>query len=243
MKVTPWRVEIRSTYTHLRRFSARSDLRQVCTLHIAFVHWVVDLEARAPMIEKYHKSPSRLVSNLTDFACYVVIASPVAYLRLAGSPYKRGFFCNDQSIKLPHKRETISDGKLAVISLFIPALVITITEAVHYAVKRNQYQKESQLSFISRLRSNSLINNSVKVLAVFLFGALTTLLLTDLGKFSLGVLRPHFLSVCQLNWTKINCSEGRYITTAVCEGDPDVIRKARLSFPSGHASLSGEQDH
>lgn len=198
-----------------------------------------DIELHSPMVAKYQKTPPRLVSKLTDFACCVIVALPIVYLRFIGVPYKRGFFCKDESITLPHKPETISDRYLALICIVIPALVIAFTEAVHYASRKTRCPKEPQSS-CTRLRSNAFINDSAAVLIVFVFGLTATLLLTDISKFSLGVLRPHFLSVCHPNWSKINCSEG-YITGDFCEGDPDLIKKARLSFPSGHASMSGER--
>lgn len=199
-----------------------------------------DRDLRSPMVERTEKSPLWLVSKLTDFACFVIIATPIVFLRFMGVPYERGFFCGDESIVLPYKPDTISNGALALICLVIPALVFAFIEAVRFATRKNRaVEADAQKTCVTRIRFNAFVNESVTVYAVFLFGFTTTFFLTDIGKYSLGVLRPHFLSVCNPNWSKINCSEG-YITNVFCKGDPDLIKTARLSFPSGHASLSGE---
>lgn len=61
----------------------------------------------------------------------------------------------------------------------------------------------------------------------FVFGAVVEHLTTDIGKYSIGRLRPHFLSVCKPDSTKYNCASG-YITADVCTGDESLIREARL---------------
>ncbi|XP_070562596.1 phospholipid phosphatase 1-like isoform X1 [Ptychodera flava] len=57
------------------------------------------------------------------------------------------------------------------------------------------------------------------------------------GKVHGGRLRPHFISVCEPNSNLYNCSDG-YIDWNVCTGDEELIKAARLSFPSGHSSFS-----
>uniref|UniRef100_S4RKE9 Phosphatidic acid phosphatase type 2/haloperoxidase domain-containing protein n=1 Tax=Petromyzon marinus TaxID=7757 RepID=S4RKE9_PETMA len=76
-----------------------------------------------------------------------------------------------------------------------------------------------------------------RTLGAFLFGCAVNQSLTDVAKFSVGRLRPHFLDVCKPDRALYNCSEG-YITRVVCTGDPAVIAEARKSFFSGHASFA-----
>ena len=70
-----------------------------------------------------------------------------------------------------------------------------------------------------------------------MFGAAVVQLITDIAKYSVGRLRPHFLDVCKPDYSKFNCTDG-YITADVCTGDAYLIKHARVSFPSGHASFS-----
>lgn len=74
----------------------------------------------------------------------------------------------------------------------------------------------------------------------FLFGAACQQLTTDIGKYTIGRLRPHFLDVCKPN---INCEDvinkTKYIEDFICTGErPKKFGDSRLSFPSGHSSLS-----
>nr|XP_027209885.1 phospholipid phosphatase 3-like [Penaeus vannamei] len=66
----------------------------------------------------------------------------------------------------------------------------------------------------------------------------TSQLTTDIAKYSVGRLRPHFIAICKPDWSKINCSEP-YVDPIPCTSDDaHRMKEARLSFPSGHASFS-----
>lgn len=74
----------------------------------------------------------------------------------------------------------------------------------------------------------------------FLFGAASSQLTTDIGKYTIGRLRPHFLDICKPN---VDCANEdnkiRYIEDFTCQGDMQKkFTDTRLSFPSGHSSLS-----
>ncbi|XP_072715360.1 phospholipid phosphatase 1 isoform X2 [Ciconia boyciana] len=96
--------------------------------------------------------------------------------------------------------------------------------------------------FYNHLHSNSFVRNNYiatiyKAIGTFIFGAAASQSLTDIAKYSIGRLRPHFLAVCQPDWTRINCSLG-YIENFSCQGDKGKINEGRLSFYSGHSSFS-----
>ncbi|XP_030322570.1 phospholipid phosphatase 1 isoform X1 [Calypte anna] len=96
--------------------------------------------------------------------------------------------------------------------------------------------------FYNHLHSNSFIRNNYiatiyKAIGTFIFGAAASQSLTDIAKYSIGRLRPHFLAVCQPDWARINCSLG-YIENFSCQGDKAKINEGRLSFYSGHSSFS-----
>ncbi|KAG0726125.1 Phospholipid phosphatase 1 [Chionoecetes opilio] len=72
----------------------------------------------------------------------------------------------------------------------------------------------------------------------FLFGCACSQLTTDIAKYSVGRLRPHFISICKPDWSKINCNL-TYIDPIPCTNDDaHRMKESRLSFPSGHASFS-----
>jgi len=42
-----------------------------------------------------------------------------------GSPYQRGFFCGDESIRYPFKESTVSSSILYTVGLGLPTLVVS----------------------------------------------------------------------------------------------------------------------
>ena len=65
----------------------------------------------------------------------------------------------------------------------------------------------------------------------FLIGAAFCQSTTDLMKYTLGRLRPHFIAACNPDWSKFQCKDDqglmKYIENPNCLGDGDVIREAR----------------
>ncbi|KAG8227351.1 hypothetical protein J437_LFUL003340 [Ladona fulva] len=79
-----------------------------------------------------------------------------------------------------------------------------------------------------------------KAIGVFGFGAACSQTTTDIGKYIIGRLRPHFFDVCRPD---VNCSAladpHTYIEDFTCLGtNPKLLKEVRLSFPSGHSSFS-----
>ncbi|KAK3521712.1 hypothetical protein QTP70_015816, partial [Hemibagrus guttatus] len=147
-----------------------------------------------------------------------VTGLPFAILTLQHEPFKRGFFCNDDSIKYPLKDDTISYQLLGGVMIPVTLLTMIIGECVSVYLKRIK----SKSSF-----SNSYVACLYKAIGTFLFGAAMSQSLTDIGKYSIGRLRPHFLDVCKPDWNSINCSSGAYIEKFSCSGDPKMVNEAR----------------
>ncbi|XP_078253047.1 phospholipid phosphatase 1 isoform X2 [Rhinoraja longicauda] len=163
-----------------------------------------------------------------DVICVLLAGLPFAILTSMRTPFRRGFYCNDETIKYPYKEDTIPYQLLA--GIFIPVVLLVIIFGELASVRWNL------------LHSNSFIRNSYvatvyKAIGTFLFGAAASQSLTDIAKYSIGRLRPHFIDVCHPDWTKINCSAG-YINEFTCLGNQRMTNEARLSFFSGHASFS-----
>ncbi|KAB5539761.1 hypothetical protein PHYPO_G00092890 [Pangasianodon hypophthalmus] len=144
-------------------------------------------------------------------------------------PYQRGFYCSDQSIRYPYKNgDTISDAVLCLAGILIAIVSIVIGECY-----RIRYLKQGSHSFVG----NPYVSALYRQVGVFIFGCAISQSFTDIAKVSVGRMRPHFLEVCKLDYSQINCSDG-YITDYVCLGDPSKVQEARKSFFSGHASFS-----
>jgi len=192
---------------------------------------------------KYNRPRASLKWILIDFCCYVIVGVPIALLFFIGVPYKRGFYCNDDSINKPFKESTVSNGVATAVGLIFPGITFVIVESIQYRAKKQKVadgKVVGRVLYIGPIRLNSLLLTLLKIVCVFLFGAAVNVLITDVGKYGVGRLRPHFLSVCKPNINPLNCT-GQYFTDHVCTGeDLSLIRQARLSFPSGHASYAGE---
>ncbi|XP_060752466.1 phospholipid phosphatase 1 isoform X2 [Tachysurus vachellii] len=166
---------------------------------------------------------------LLDVVCLVLAGLPFAILTPQHAPFKRGFFCNDDSIKYPLKDDTISYELLGGVMIPVTLLTMIIGECVSVYLKLIKSKSSFSSSYVSCL---------YKAIGTFVFGAAMSQSLTDIGKYSIGRLRPHFLAVCKPDWNTINCSSGAYIENFSCSGDPKMVNEARLSFYSGHSSFS-----
>ncbi|XP_070706060.1 phospholipid phosphatase 1 isoform X2 [Pempheris klunzingeri] len=164
---------------------------------------------------------------LLDIACLILVGLPFVILTVQHSPFRRGFFCNDDSIKYPFKEDTISYQLLGGVMIPITILTMIFGECLSVYLKRIK-SKSSYGSYIACV---------YKAVGTFLFGAAMSQSLTDIAKYSIGRLRPHFLDVCKPDW-KFNCSSGAYIEDFTCFGDPTKVNEGRLSFYSGHSSFS-----
>ncbi|XP_067340431.1 phospholipid phosphatase 1 isoform X2 [Channa argus] len=163
-----------------------------------------------------------------DIVCLVLVGIPFVILNVLHSPFHRGFFCNDDSIKYPFKEDTISYQLLGGVMIPVTILTMIFGECLSVYLKRIQ-SKSSFGSYFACV---------YKAVGTFIFGATMSQSLTDIAKYSIGRLRPHFLDVCKPDWKLINCSAGAYIENFTCTGDLKVANEGRLSFYSGHSSFS-----
>nr|XP_033772584.1 phospholipid phosphatase 3 [Geotrypetes seraphini] len=172
----------------------------------------------------------KVVLILLDLFCLLMAGLPFLIIETSMiKPYHRGFYCSDESIKYPSKSgETINDAVLCAVGILIAILAIIIGE-----LYRIRFMKEKSHSFIQ----NPYISALYKQVGCFAFGCAISQSFTDIAKVSVGRLRPHFLAVCDPDFTEINCSVG-YVEDYECRGLASKVMEARKSFFSGHASFS-----
>ena len=148
-------------------------------------------------------------------------------------PSQQGFFCGDHTLKYPYiENQTIPSYICFTIWVVISLFTILSTQ----------------------IFSKSF---SIKVVKDIILGAMCCVLLTDIAKYTVGKLRPHFLTLCNPDYHDICFDEDdfyinddgeelidefyqKYVNeTNVCSlENQDLLREARLSFLSGHASYS-----
>lgn len=161
---------------------------------------------------------------------------------LFGSAYERGFFCDDESLMHPFHESTVTSTYLYTFGFGIPLLTVVISEYFRWRLNMDQ---EREMKFYGH-DIPFCVQNVYKYFGIFFFGAACSQLTTDIGKYTIGRLRPHFLSVCQpIMPDGTNCSDpknfNRYIEVFTCgnmESSARKLKEMRLSFPSGHSSFS-----
>ena len=66
--------------------------------------------------------------NLGDLFLALIVAVAYAVLVFAVTPFNRGFFCNDESIKKPYvKNQKVPTSMAGVIGAILPILAVSIT--------------------------------------------------------------------------------------------------------------------
>lgn len=177
-----------------------------------------------------------------DFVILCCVGFPILIFFLAGQPYERGFFCDDESLMHPFHDSTVTNWMLYIIGIAVPILVILGTELVRSHVKKSNAQPLK----VYNIEIPYWIVEAYKSIGMFGFGAACSQLLTDVGKYTIGRLRPHFFDICQPmmpdgTTCRDQVNHNRYIVDFTCtsaNSTPRMLKEMRLSFPSGHSSFS-----
>lgn len=142
-----------------------------------------------------------------------------------GHQHRGGFFCDDKSLMLPYKGQTISSKEVLVHTLIVPIVIIGAVELV-------------------RERSKRCLPKAYRTSINFVIGYLVSVSLMWLPKFFDGGigLRPHFFDLCRpVLADGSTCQDaknyGRYIEDYTCTR-PDFPQRIYRTFPSGHSTVS-----
>ncbi|XP_001625590.2 phospholipid phosphatase 1 [Nematostella vectensis] len=178
-----------------------------------------------------------LLWPVIDTLIIAVLSITILALLFKGQPYHRGFYCNDETINKPYKDSTVKNYVATLVGLLLPVASFILVETLRFSEETPKERDKHQIYYVGSVKLHPVFLRFAKIVVVFLFGAAVNTLLTDVGKYSVGRLRPHFLTVCKPDTSLFNCTT-EFITSVVCTGDPAIIRQARLSFPSGHSSFA-----
>jgi phosphatidate phosphatase len=117
-------------------------------------------------------------------------------------PYARGFYCNDESIRFPLKDDTVPLWLAGAYGAGAAFLIVIMAELF---INRQCCADGGEAEF--KIRQKRWILNTLNGCLLYSLGAMCTLLITEIGKRSIGRLRPHFIEVCKPNWAIIDCFE------------------------------------
>ncbi|XP_075528792.1 putative phosphatidate phosphatase isoform X5 [Dermacentor variabilis] len=174
------------------------------------------------------------------FVCLCAVGVPILVLFVAGKPFKRGFFCDDESLMYPFRDSTVTSPMLYSYGILIPIIVMTVLEGM-----RARLHVQETIATSKKLLYKWKVPSSLQVLymlvGVFLMGAAISQLLTDIAKYTIGRLRPHFFDLCQPVNLKVLCAQPyTYVENFTCGSNATEhqLKEMRLSFMSGHSSFS-----
>lgn len=161
---------------------------------------------------------------------------------LAGKPFERGFYCNDQSINKPYKESTIPSTALMIFGFILGIFCFIFANILNFVLLKSS---GDSLCLRLKRRKEVIIKNFFVILLIYAYGMGVTTFITDVGKYSIGRLRPHFYNVCKPDWATLNCTDSNgvknyFIGNKYCTNrdDSKKFKNIRLSFPSGHSSHS-----
>lgn len=188
----------------------------------------------------HYTKRERIVQLIVDLITVILVSTAFFCVFFFIDPYDRGFYCNDETIRFPLKDDTVPLWLAGVYGAGA-ALICIITAELY--INRQCCVAEEEF----KIRQLRWILNTLNGCLLYSLGAMCTLLITEIGKRSIGRLRPHFIDVCKPDWDKIECftqidgvnvANYIYYSDEICTGDPHLIREARVSFPSGHSSFT-----
>uniref|UniRef100_A0A914HW86 EF-hand domain-containing protein n=1 Tax=Globodera rostochiensis TaxID=31243 RepID=A0A914HW86_GLORO len=131
-----------------------------------------------------------------NFAIILFVAFVAGELLSWIGPYRRGFFCDDDSIRLPYKSSTVPDWLLLLYALGVPAFVFAFGERIGQsksaaAVVMDDAGRGGQRFFF----------RFVYFYGHYLIAFVANNSFTMVAKYSVGRLRPHFVDLCKPNVT------------------------------------------
>lgn len=199
-----------------------------------------------------NNEPVHWLKLLLDFGSVCLLFLSFQLIKFFVKPFKSSFYCNDYSINMPFRPSTVTNFQLILLSLCLPFVVIIATEISRTIYSNNKSTKKQRSVYKVKFIRNKIlefpeqIGNLYVNCGAFFFGLVATAVITDLGKVIVGRLRPNFIDVCQPDvnpYTQLCAFKNKTflipgIDFKCTAADVDNVEESRLSFPSGHSSLS-----
>ncbi|OQR66815.1 putative phosphatidate phosphatase-like [Tropilaelaps mercedesae] len=147
--------------------------------------------------------------------------------------------CNDNSISLPLKPETVTTAHIIAYICLIPPLIILIIEFLRWRLGEEEWLPIKKMTLLG-LWVPKFVQCLYICIGNFLYGAALTMMTVELGKKIAGRLRPHFIDACRPTNFAQFCESSKaqqYTVDLICSNRRGEMN-ARESFPSAHAAAS-----
>ncbi|KAI3378443.1 hypothetical protein SNEBB_000223 [Seison nebaliae] len=180
--------------------------------------------------------PSALTRIVMDVIALMAIGFFYFGLTFGVDPTVRPFYCDDRTIRQEFRNSTIPNWALILLAMVFPMIMIFFTEIIigAFSSMRNHYD----ISFFCfRYNISYTLYSAYSNLMQYALGGAGVILITAIGKITVGRLRPHFFNRCQPVNLDCPVNSTKLITSYECANPNfDEVKETRLSFPSGHAS-------
>ncbi|KJH50648.1 PAP2 family protein [Dictyocaulus viviparus] len=175
-----------------------------------------------------------------DFLILAVCAIPLLIFHEWVTPYKRGFYCDDETIRYPYRDSTVSRHMLIVVGLLVPTILIVGTEIFRATAWERKCASQFKTYHLKHYSVHRLIVRLYCFIGYFFLGVCFNQLMVDIAKYTIGRQRPHFMDVCRPDIGYLECKNpDLYITNFTCTGsNKNLIQESQLSFYSGHSAFS-----
>ena len=160
---------------------------------------------------------STLVQTIVSLSVLGIMGIIILIFDNLATPKRRGFFEKDQNLLYPYHDSTVKAFILHIVGILIPLCLILL----HYFVKSGKKNERKKWK-------ENLVVIALPTFIGYLFGAGATEILTMVGKYNAGRLRPHFFSVCKPGNYSTNV-DLEYIEEYDCGGNS-------IQFPVSHVS-------
>ncbi|CAP25172.1 Protein CBG04527 [Caenorhabditis briggsae] len=152
--------------------------------------------------------------------------------------FKRGFFCNDQSIRFRPYPNTLTRVQYRMICITFMNVSFFVIESFHWILGPKKFT-----NLVYRVGSRSVSSFLVTVFTLIGYsqiGYVANELLVRFVKGATGRLRPYFLVACN-PLSIVECeifNVDVYVMDYQCQGDPKYVEEARKSFYSGQSAVT-----
>ncbi|XP_017042245.1 putative phosphatidate phosphatase [Drosophila ficusphila] len=185
---------------------------------------------------------SKLARGLCDLLIWAALSAASLLLHKLVRPFRRGFFCGDESLGYPYRDSSVGTELLIAVALAVPTAVIAVVELF----KQLPGGPGGPGGKKEGCRVSHRLGNLYRQAIFYLYGLAMVTFATMLSKLCIGRLRPHFFAVCQpMLPDGSGCQEGqnlgRYIDSFTCSNanmSDFQFKQLNQSFPSGHASMA-----
>ncbi|CAF3057085.1 unnamed protein product [Rotaria sp. Silwood2] len=192
-----------------------------------------------------------LLKLIFDGVSLVLVLTTWLILKYFVKPVRRPFLCSDLDLYHPKPAKTVIPTWLLVVcAVIVPLIIILLSEGVcwYYLFRKKAASVLYKIHIFSNVYNiPQWAGNLYIIIGVFLFAHGANSFLTNIGKVSVGRLRPHFIPSCFEIYTyKDFCTDAnQWIVNYTCIGESSTVVKEkdgaydiRQSFPSGHASTA-----